>query len=459
MKKSIYAVLFFLILGTTLTHAEPLTELGFQLGALSPLNDAKTLETFGRDIYIQGHIGVIDEATGLELRGSLGRYTNTSHNPTDNGKNLVLTLTTLSASGIYHFGNRNTFFVPYLGAGVSAYMYSLDNDPYGHLDSGTKFGIHGILGFKLNISNNVYLMAEYQQAFVQPMLPILFPNATNFDNTQITLGLGIYLTPQYEPIQTKKIVQKQEDTLAIQIKDLATEIKQMKAKKIELEKQIDGFYEQTDPDVSLFSSLGAKETIEGRTLKILNPEDPSKDILSGIITAIRDRKKSLKLTVKNEKGWTLDITLHKDPISVQIGDIDHPEFNDSNIEKAFLLNANTQDPNFAQNLRKTKYLEEKLKDLEKRSQEAQNTLNELKKQQAFSNTPIEPQTTITRYDTIAPVVYPAPSYISPVPEYHFYNPIDYAPPTTIQVVTPPTQEEVNTYYKKKQQYIQNLKNR
>ena len=67
---------------------------------------------FGRDFFVQGHVGIFDEKSGYEIRGNLGRYGALSQDPQDLGKNFRATLTALTVSLLTHFYPPQTFLSP-----------------------------------------------------------------------------------------------------------------------------------------------------------------------------------------------------------------------------------------------------------------------------------------------------------------------------------------------------------
>ncbi len=220
--------------------AEAKVDLTLGGGVFYPL-DSKVRETFDKNFYLNGNLGLMDDSGAWEVRGNLGHYADISHNPADAGVNFRIDVTPFTASLLYHFGPNSALVQPYVGAGAGAYFYSLNDDQFGNLESGTKFGVNGIAGIKFNISDSVYINTEYNHDFVPK---IFFNNSQNFNSSALTIGVGFYFPTV--PRHSDRIYSQHEEELLARIQALTVEIKKMKDKRIEIEAEIDHFYERTD---------------------------------------------------------------------------------------------------------------------------------------------------------------------------------------------------------------------
>ncbi|MGE4169412.1 MAG: OmpW family outer membrane protein [Candidatus Margulisiibacteriota bacterium] len=214
-------------------------DLSLGLGGMTIDSDPKFQESFGKNTIFQGSLGLLDEKTGFEIRGNLGRYSDISHNPLDIGKDFRFELTPLTVSLLYHVGPATNLIQPYFGAGAGAYFYGFQNNTYGVLETGTKFGFHALGGVKFNFLEHFYLNLEYTKAFVPP---IFFSNATNTNTSGLTIGMG-FTIPIKEP-KPAQATRPKIDATALQIQQLQSEMYEMKEKRAQLEAKVDAFYEQ-----------------------------------------------------------------------------------------------------------------------------------------------------------------------------------------------------------------------
>ncbi|MDD5456892.1 MAG: outer membrane beta-barrel protein [Candidatus Margulisbacteria bacterium] len=245
--KRYFLLLLMLFIFSSLTMAVSKIDLGLNLGGMAPDSDALTQQTFGKDFYWQGVLGLMDES-GWEVRANLGSYADISHNPADLGTNLRINVRPLTASLLYHFSTA-ALIEPYLGGGVGGYFYSVEDDIYGNLESGFKFGYHMLGGIKFNIADNFYVNLEYSKHFIPP---IFFNNANNFNSSVLTLGMGfdIPLNNRQSAGNSHYRYTSHEEDLLVQIQQLTKEIQEMKNKRDQLEEQIDDFYDNNELDES-----------------------------------------------------------------------------------------------------------------------------------------------------------------------------------------------------------------
>lgn len=246
MKKFFLGFLLVFTSISTMSLSASRYDIGIGMGGFSPDNDALVQQTFGKNFFWQGYMGLYDE-NGWEVRGALGGYGDTSHNPLDLGNNVRISMfPILTASLIYNFATYTSFVQPYLGGGVNCYFYNVADDIFGTLEAGTRFGFHGLCGLKINIMPDMYLMAEYNRNFIPP---VFFNGSKNFDSSALAIGVG-FSFPVVEGRHAKSAPQyrytKEEEELLVQIQQAKTEIKDMKKKRADIEEQIDEFYQTND---------------------------------------------------------------------------------------------------------------------------------------------------------------------------------------------------------------------
>ncbi len=234
--------ILFLLLCIELAVAAPMLNIGFLKGSMSPNNDAITQQTWGKSELWQWILGVVDSRTGWEFRTGLGHYSDVSHNPADASLPINIHVTPLTGSIFFHFTRVGSLIEPYIGLGVGAYLYSIDDATHVVIEYGTKFGGHGAIGVKLNISN-FYVTAEYSQTLVSP---IFFNNATNFDAWQMIVGIGATVPFQDKPRAYR--YSNIEEELLLKIQELTTHIEDVKRNRSQLEQEVDAFYNATEYD-------------------------------------------------------------------------------------------------------------------------------------------------------------------------------------------------------------------
>ncbi len=431
-------------------------DIGFQLGNWSQEDD-KVKETFGSDFFMGGQVGIIDLDLGLEARIMLGQYESKSHHIDDVGDNTTLRIIPLTGSVIYNFFRKESFLAPYVGGGVGAYFYKVQNDPYGTIEDKSKFGPHLLTGVKVHLNPSIYLSAEYDYHFLSKAI---FNNADNFNQSNITFGMGFMFVQQRQSRTSDPIsYAKSNDPLEDQIKALNEEIEVMKAKRAEMSSTIDTFYLRTDfqKTTSLMSALDANQDIVSGELSVIDPNTQEVKI-KGTVSGVSKPKESKKvvLTIK-QNHWTTTVSLYRNPISVSIGDEGLPSITQANVDHAVLISTIQNSEEFAKELDKVHYLESRLVDLDKQIKQAQADFKELSEQYEqrrkydVQNNNI-PTTLI--YQTYPNIDY-HPRYRD---RYRYYDAPYYGVPSS-QPSRPVSEEDKEKYIQKKKEYINKFKSR
>jgi len=454
MKKTLFTLSLLLI--AQLVSANPKIDLGLSLGSSEPL-DSKILEHFRRDFYIQGHLGVRDPQTGFELRGNLGHYGAPSIHANDTGTDTRLEVTPLTASLLYHIGSDDAAIQPYLGGGVGAYFYGMKDSTYGTLDSGTRFGSHILAGIKFNVAPNIYIGAEYTRTFASP---IIFSQSSNFDQNMFTFGIGILSSTEAKEEPTKANREDYQSLLLSQINDLTLEVQKIKENKRKVELRIDAFYEKNTLNeyVSLYTVLD--QPLNGQKIAITHPHTKS-IIAEGLIDTLEQNETEIKLLLRNEKGWQLPVLIEKKPILLRVGGKGYPELTLSEIKTAIQVERIRDDQEFAQELRRTQYLEGQLRRIEKSLSDAETQLElyhqQWKETQPKTNTVIHQVEESYRYQPRY-----EPSHRIHIHErpynYRYYHPQDYVVPVYVPS-TPPSPAEKEQFIEAKKERIREIRNR
>lgn len=419
-------------------------------GLFNPDNDSTVRATFDKNFFLQGSVGLLDESSGWEVRANLANYADVSHHPADAGINFRINIMPLTASLIYNIGTKSSV-QPYIGGGLGAYFYTVQDDVFGVNEQGTKFGFHLVGGVKVFLQDDLYLNAEYTRHFIPR---IYFNNAKNYDGTALTLGIGYSFYPSAPSPEPAGITQ--EDTVLRQIQDLMDEIAKMKTKHDEIEAVVDAFYEKNDINAtkSLLSILDIGGKLVDRTIKMINP-DTGDVIIEGIISAIDQKGEAVQVSVKNDSGWILQVLIYRNPVNVVIGGNTHNEFNLRNIDKTIVVSAMDNTTAFVQEYRRIQYLEGKLQKLDQKISDAQEQLRVLQKQRDSQMRTQQPQRVIIQETYIVPEGRPYNRYRP----YRYYQERDYVVPIMVLSTTPPTLEEKKDFAEKKKAHIQETKNR
>lgn len=253
-------------------QAASAVQFGLNMGAMAPDSDTNIKKTFATNFTTNGSIAWLTDS-GFGLRGSLGIYSDTSHNPDDAGKNFRIDITQLKATALYQFSQKGELR-PYLGAGVGSAFYTLRDDQFGNLESGTRFGFHVIAGTQFFFTDSVFGSVEYEKQFLSK---IFFNNSQNFDTSAITLGLGFQIpinppvqrtvqapkseapivtvpSPVSTPVVSTPVVpvsypySQREEEMLTKIQQLRTEIGEMKTQVATLQTEVDEFYSKSKYD-------------------------------------------------------------------------------------------------------------------------------------------------------------------------------------------------------------------
>ena len=236
----------FIALLTQFSLATSQINYGGAMGGMYPDNDSVVKTTFGKDFYWQGYLGLKD-TSGFEIRASLGHYGSSSINPADLGSNFRVSLFPLTASLIYHVAS-GPIIQPYFGGGVGGYFYDFQDDIYGDLETGIRFGFHALGGVRVNLSNDLFLTAEYKRHFIPKLF---FNNAQNFDTSEISIGMGFYLPiNNNETNQNKYKYTNVEEDLLVQIQQCKLDIIDLETQRDQWQKEIDEFYLQSNYNAS-----------------------------------------------------------------------------------------------------------------------------------------------------------------------------------------------------------------
>jgi hypothetical protein len=450
MKRAIF-VSTLLILTHTL-YANPYIDLGLSLGTLAP-QDSKMLESFGRDFYIQGHLGARDKTNGFEIRGNLGHYSSMSHNSKDIGTDTKLDITPLTASLIYHIGNENATIQPYIGGGFGAYFYNMHDQTYHNLVSGTRFGSHLLGGIKMTITPSFYIGIEYTQTFASP---IIFNQSQNFDQQMISFSFGLLSAAESSKKAQKENSEEYANLLLSQINDLTIEVQKIKENKSKVEERINAFYESNSANeyVPLFDVLD--QGIVGQKVLIIHPRT-KETLAEGTLATVENSNTEIRALLQNKNGWQLPLTIQKMPAKLRIGQTDYPDLNDTEIKRAIQIERIRNDQEFAQELRRVQYLEDQLERIEKALSSAESQLKSYHEQ--WKETQPKEDTVIRIEESYRYPTTPTHFYRRPTPyNYRYYRPQDYVAPVYVPG-TPPSAEEKERFIEAKKERIREIRNR
>jgi hypothetical protein len=445
--------IFFLFVTHTL-FASSLIDLGLSVGSSEPL-DSKMLETFRRDFYIQGQLGIRDPHSGFALRGNLGHYSSPSVHQDDIGKDTTISVTPLTASLLYHITPESSVIQPYIGGGIGAYFYGLKDNTYRSLDSGTRFGTHLLAGIKLNLSPNFYVGAEYTRSFANP---IIFNKSSNFDQSMLTFGIGILSGTDAKTPQNKVNRKEYESLLLSQINDLTIEVQKIKENRTKVELRITTFYENTAANeyIGLFEILD--EAITGQKVIITHPRTNT-TLAEGTLSSIEQSSAEIRFVLQDNRGWQLPVVVQTTPMHLRIGTTDYPKLSPREIKTAIQVESIRDDHEFAQELRRIQYLESQLKRIDKSLAEAEAQLKTYHQQwkdiQPKEDTVIRVE---ERYSyPVTPTYYHYDRRSTPY-AYRYYHAQDYVAPIYVPS-TPPSAEEKAQFIEAKKERIQSIRNR
>jgi outer membrane protein W len=449
MTKPLPIILALFLLAPSL-YARTRVDLGFDGGVMNP-----NVQTINADAIFRGNLGVIDDATGLEFRGSVGFFSSISTDAELAGQGLKMELKPLTGTILYHLGDAGSSIQPYIGAGVGAYFYTVSDSEFGQLESGTKFGTHVLGGLKWNLSRQFYIASEYSYALIPKTF---FQGADNFNTAMITIGIGFKLEPISYPQHS---VADDDDPAPIsssELNALSDEIAKMKEMRDKIESKIDAFYENTEYEATIgVIAAATKDSLPLGTTVIIT--DPISGILiaKGSLEFAKTDLSTITLQLKNEQGWGIPVQIEKSPISVTIGVHHYPSFSKDNVDQFLVMTTLKNEVDAAKELRKVRYYEEKLKTLDKKIEEAQKTLVSMRKElQARNTAPASTSTTIYVEDHYqSPVIVPVMPHRH---RYRYYRPQEYVAPPVVPS-TPPSLEERQEYLKRKQDHINALKKR
>lgn len=270
--------------------ANPEVEMGLTMGGFSPDSDRLTKQYFNKDFYLQGTLGLKDDS-GWELRGKLGHYGNVSLNPAELGNNLQLDVTPLVADLIYHASPASAVIQPYIGAGAGAYFYNVKDDSFGNMETGTRYGFNLTGGIKVRVMENVAVTAEYNKAYLPP---VFFTKATNFNNSAFTIGVNFTVPTYSSPSRRFTAVQPDlqpapvaapvpapnyrytstEENLLVAIQQSQTDLKNLRQKQADLNREINEFYLNStlDEDSPEFAAAFRRIRLLEMDVKALNPQ-------------------------------------------------------------------------------------------------------------------------------------------------------------------------------------------
>lgn len=468
-------LLSLLCLPPSLYGSDSIIDLGLNLGAWTPI-DSKTTETFDSDFYMQGHLGMYDPVSHWGIRGNWGRYNANSHHPEDIGKGMELTVVPLTLSVIYQAGDfKNGVLQPYFGGGAGAYFYKVRDDIYGDLEDGTRFGVHAVAGLRMPFSYNWFAQIEYNYHLIPK---IFFDNASHFNSHVVTFGIGYSFSTDdgggssssYQSAASQSRSREEGvtyDSLEQQAQTLREEIRDMKAKRKEMEASIELFYTQSSfyTSTSVLKALDQKQQLVGAKLVVLN-EGQSKPLIEGDITFVETRGERTVFTLASGQ-WTSQVTLQKRPFAVLIGTQSVTGITAANVDQLLRVDLITDSATFAQESRKITFYQERVKHLEKNIKEAQAELNNLNQLLESRRTQRrqderEGRTTIIQYQDTG-YRYRSPAFQYGYRNYYYYDPTYYNPPIFINTpntgggsVSPQDRQE---FLERKQEYIRDVKSR
>lgn len=246
MKKTLI-ILLFILLGSA-SFARDKVNLQLDLGGFGPKEDKVFSKYYEPGFFVRGSIGY-ELDNGWEFKGSLGTYQDETHQPaTPNLYGEKLFITPLTFSAIYHVNNKSSFH-PYFGGGLGAYFWSVENDLFDDLESGTKFGTHALAGFKWNINSGFYINAQYEKHFLDKFW---LDNAKNVNSDAYTFGIGFVLPVSetntkksgYSNKSHKKYrFSENEEKLLVKINAQERKIRELEFDREDIEEELDQLYD------------------------------------------------------------------------------------------------------------------------------------------------------------------------------------------------------------------------
>ena len=457
-KFSLILLAFALLIMPVSTHAENrIMDFGVQLGSWAQ-EDETVLKTFDSDFFINGHIGIMDLGSGLELRAAIGRYDNQSHHGDDVGTNTTLRVIPITGSIIYNTAS-DWFLRPYVGGGVGNYFYTIQNDTFGNIESKSRFGAHLLTGFKVHLNPSTYFRVEYAYHFV-PNNGSVFQNADHFNQSSIVLGMGFLFNAQRSQ-RNMGVQAAQVDPLAEQVKSLSNEIDIMKQKRTEIEGIIEAFYTRSDFQVTtdLLSALNRNLPVEGGELSVIDPKTRETKI-KGMISSLKTINRATTEITLKQNQWTTKVVITRSPFKVIVGDEEVFSINAANADKSLLVTTVQNSDEFGRELTKVNYYENRLGVLNKQIKDAQDEFQKLsaqyekRREQIIGNN--GPQTTIIYQDDF---MFRTP-FNNFDNRFRFYNPPFYVAPVFVPTAPPQiSSQQREQYIEKKKEYIQNFRNR
>ena len=426
-------------------------DVGFDAGAFW-VTDPAFSDAFGKDVLFSGKLGFVDTENNWEVLGKIGHYQATSQANKYVGKNFRVNITPITASLVYHFGDRDGVIQPYLGIGGDAYFYGIQDDIYGVLDTGSRFGAHYLAGLRFNLTPRAAITVEYTQTYSPKS--VFFDSSVNFNSQSITVGLSFNL----QPILTKNRTEfghegRYQDSLLDEINSVQSEIKKMKDNRDKIERKIDSFYESDELETSLGirSALAQKAPLVGVGIRVIDPVTGAL-LAAGVISTIESTDTKTHITLKNTDGWTLSLDIESK--TVAIGDKLNIGFDAQNINSSITVLTARDEKEFARQLRAVQYLQGKLKIIDEKIAKAETYVSGLRDK--WNQKPNEPVTVIVEQD---PVFYPRRRSYGYGPRPYSFEYVDYhyTAPVMTTPVPPVSIEEREAYFKKKQDYIRALK--
>ena len=230
-----------------LTPAQSATKVsvGINGGVFGPISDKVVLNTFSNDFYFSGYAGIESE-DGIEIQGSFGTYSDTSHHVDDIGLDRKIYITPLKANLIYNFFSNEDIH-PYVGAGLGAYFYKHEDALFSNLESGTVFGYNFLAGLKMFFTNYIYVNAQVEKCFLPPIPLTVLSDSKDFDSMVFTIGVGMVTNfikvGKHNVTQVGEYVYtKEQEKLLVEIQQAQAELKEMKTKSSQIDVELDNFY-------------------------------------------------------------------------------------------------------------------------------------------------------------------------------------------------------------------------
>ena len=431
-------------------------DVGFEAGAFW-VTDPIFRSTFGKDVLFSGKLGFVDTDNNWEVLAKIGHYQATSQHPDDVGNNFKADITPLTASLVYHLGDRDGMIQPYFGVGGDAYFYGLQNDIVGVIDTGSRFGVHWLAGLRFNMTPKAAITVEFSQNYSPK--PVFFSSSVDFNSRAITIGLSVNL----QPILTKNGTEvghedHYQDSLLDEISSVQSEIKKMKDNRDKVEQKIDAFYESDDLESSIGINAALAENIPlvGMGIRVVEPVAGTL-LAAGVITTVEPYSDKTRITLKNTDGWMLTLDIASKTLA--IGDKINRLFNEKNINSSVTVLTARDEKEFARQLRTVQYLQGKLKAIDEKIAKAETYVNGLRdKWNQKPNEPVVHDTVIIESDSM---MYPHRRWRGYGSRPYVYEAVDYQ--YTVPIVTTPVApvsiEEKEAYFKKKQDHIRALKAR